>query len=63
MLDPKSSSEEAMKFLDPVPLNMELESSISFDSPKPISEKGNEVDLEKSEEKSQEKCRSQGLSL
>lgn len=63
MLDPKSSSEEAMKFLDPIPLNMELERSISFDIPESISEKENEVGLEKSEEKSQEKCRSQGLSL
>ena len=63
LLDPKSSSEEALRFLEPVPVQMELERSISLEIPEPISEKSKEIDLEKAEEKSQEKCRSQGLSL
>jgi hypothetical protein len=63
LLDPKSSSEEALKFLEPVQVQRELERSISLEIPEPVSEKSKEVDLEKAEEKSQEKCRSQGLSL
>ena len=63
MLDPKVSSEEALKFLDPPALEKELDPAVSAEEQGISAENDKEIDSENAAEDSHDKHRSQGLSL